>query len=122
MDTYQVDIDDDRRLVHVTVCGEISKALGFEIITKARQAAAERGYSILCDVREVALQVALSDWFFLPRELEVLKDLETRFVKAAIVIPEDVQREYRFYETVAYNAGLTIRAFLKEDEALAWLK
>ena len=87
MGEYEAVLDDDLKLVRVTARGDLSKSLGYEIITKARTLAAQMGYGILCDVRNANLQVALSDWFFLPRELEVLREGPTRSVKVAVVIP-----------------------------------
>ena len=67
------------------------------------------------------MRVALVEWFYLPRELEVLKRLPTRIVRVAVVVaPEEIE-EYRFYENVATNVGLRLQVFLDEDEAVAWM-
>lgn len=121
MGDYDVLLDDDLKLVRVTARGHLSKPLGYEIITKARMLAAEKGYGILCDVRDAALQVGLGDWFFLPRELDVLQSGATRNVRVAVVIPPEAVEEYRFYEDVTANVGLTFRVFLDEQAAVAWM-
>ena len=120
MAEYEVVSDDDLKLVRVTVRGDMYKDLGYEIITKARTLAAEKGYGILCDVRHATLQVSLADWFFLPRKLEVLQKSPTRAVRVAVLIPPDVMEEYRFYEDVTANVGLMFKVFLDEHEAIAW--
>jgi hypothetical protein len=121
MGEYEVVLDDDLKLVRANARGDVSKSLGHEIITEARTLAAKMGYAILCDVRDANLQVALADWFFLPRELDVLREGPTRSVRVAVVFPPDATSEYRFYETVATNVGLKLKVFLDEHEALDWI-
>ncbi|OGT28602.1 MAG: hypothetical protein A2Z17_03710 [Gammaproteobacteria bacterium RBG_16_66_13] len=121
MAQYQVSMDDNLKIVRVVVYGALSEPLGKEIITKSRLLAAEHAAGILYDMRQATLRVPFSSWFFLPTELEVLKTGSTRSIKAAIVIPAKQEDGYRFYETVASNAGLSVRVFLDEAEAGEWL-
>jgi len=107
--------------VRVTAWGDLPKELGKEIITKARKRAAKANYSILCDVSRASLQVALADWFYLPRRLEVLREKPTRDVKVALVVSTESKEDYKFYQNVATNVGLTLGVFLTEEQALAWL-
>lgn len=123
MKKYQIDVDDKFQIVRVTAFGVLHQKDGFEIISEARKVAAQHRYPVLYDVREATTEVPLAAWFNLPRELDVFKDVKTRFVKVAIVISEtEDPKGYKFYETVMQNVGLELRIF--KDIALAeqWLK
>jgi hypothetical protein len=120
---YSITPDDINSIVRVVARGELVKELGEEIITKARLTAAEVQYPILCDVRQAEAIVTFADWFFLPKTLPVYKDNETRAIKTALIIsPGNQESEYRFYEIVMHNEGMNLRIFLKEEEAVEWLK
>ncbi len=122
MDTFVVDLDHDRGFVRATATGDVLQRDGERIITTARTTAAEYGYSVLYDMQHATPRVPLSNWFHLPRELAVLKDSKTRYIKAAIVISADAPvAAYEFYELVAQNLGLSVRIFFSEGEAVAWL-
>jgi len=122
MGSFDVRLDHDLRVVRVMATGELVRAAGERLITEARMTAAEAGYDILCDARDVAPNVSLAAWFHLPRELEVLKDPKTARLKAAVLIPRGpLVEDYRFYEAVAANVGLQIRMFFDEEDALQWL-
>jgi len=120
---YDIKLDNENEIVRVVVSGELDKKLGEEIITNARTAATEHKYNILYDVTQATVLVSLIDWFFLPRTLPVLQNLEIRIIRAAVLIPAgDQERAYNFYETVTYNVGMNLRIFFKEEEAISWLK
>jgi len=79
--------------------------------------AAEHQYSILYDVRNTTVEVSLASWWFLPRELEVLQQSKTRFLKAAVLITHgETEQDYKFYETVMQNMQLKLRIFYNEDD------
>ena len=122
MDNYNILLDDSLKLVRILAKGKLTKTLGKQIITEARNLAATANYGIFCDVRNASVSASLADWFFLPRELEVLRTETTRFIKVAILISQDDIEIYKFYENVASNAGLLLKIFLDETEALVWLK
>ena len=120
---YTITLDHKRGLVHVIAQGEFDLESGQELITNARKNATENQYNILCDVRASRTKVNLADWFFLPRRLAAYKNWKTRNIKAAIVVtPGRQENVYRFFETVASNMGLWIKIFLREEDALEWLK
>jgi hypothetical protein len=119
---YTITLNHERGLVCVLAQGEFDYNSGGELITDARQQAAEHQYDIFCDVRESSAKVNLVDWFYLPRRLFVYNDWKTRTASAAILVSAGKQEKaYRFFETVASNIGLQIKIFLDEEEALAWL-
>jgi hypothetical protein len=120
---YTITLDTENGIVRVVAHGELVKELGEEIITKARTIAAEHQYPILYDVRHAEVKVSFIDWFFLPRTLPISKDIRMRLIKVALLIsPGNHEREYNFYETVMRNLGTNLRIFLKEKEAVEWLK
>ncbi len=121
MGTYETQVNDEAKLVQVAVQGELSANEGRDLITKARELAAKLDYNLFYDMREAIVQVALAEWFHLPRELEVLKDPPARLVRVAVLVHPDHKSDYRFYEKVAANVGLSVRIFLDEDEAMAWI-
>jgi len=122
MSDYNLQQDDQLEIIRVIVHGELTKDSGYEIITAARNKAAETGYGILYDVRNVVHRVSIADFFFLPRKLEALKNSPARHARAAVVISPEITGEYHFYENVTENVGLVFRVFLDVEEAIAWLK
>jgi len=122
MDPYKILLDSELNLVRVAVYGDFTQSLGEEIITRARTLASEHSCSILYDVRQATAQVDFSRWFYLPRELEVLRAKPTRNVKVAILVPAEQVDKYKFYETVATNVGLSVNVFLDEEKAIEWLR
>jgi len=121
MSDYNLQQDDQLEIIRVIVHGELTKDTGYEIITAARIKAAETGYGILYDVRNVVHHVSIADFFFLPRKLEALKKSPTRNARAAVVISPEITGEYHFYENVTENVGLVFKVFLDAEEAIAWL-
>ncbi len=119
---YRIQLHADSGFVRVDAFGEITRSVGEQIITEARKLAAENDCSLLYDVREATVKVDFSRYFFMPRELEVLTTAPTRQVKVAILIPAEQAQEYSFYETAAGNVGLSVKIFLDENEAIAWLQ
>ena len=119
---YTLTLNHERGWVIVVARGEFNRELGEDLITNAREKAAEFQYNILCDVRRSKTKVAFADWYFLPRRLAVYRNARQRSVKTAIVVSEGKQEKtYRFFETVTRNLGLNIRVFFREADAQDWL-
>jgi hypothetical protein len=119
---YTMTLDHEQGVVHVIGQGEFNRDLGDEMITNAREKAAEYHYRILCDVRQLKAKVGLAEWYFLPRRLAVYRNAKTRNIKTAIVVTTGKQEKvYRFFEIVTRNLGMNIRIFLREKDALEWL-
>ena len=123
MNSFDVSLDHENRLVKITASGEFFQADGEKIITIARTTAAEHGYNALYDIRQATMTVNFASWYDIPRKLEVYKDLKTRRVKAALLVsPQDkAVEDYKFYEIVTDNVGLKLRVFFNEDEAFTWI-
>ena len=117
---YKIILDKERCIVLLIVNGELSKEVGEDIITQVRKKAAENQYNILCDVRQAKINVGFVDWFYLPRKLDIYQ--KTRAVKTAILItPGQQEKEYRFFENVTHNLGISIKVFARDKDALDWL-
>jgi hypothetical protein len=123
MDSFDILLDDDLRLVKVCVTGDVSESDGRNVISTARELASEHNYNILYDMREAITNVPFAGWFRIPRELDVFKTSNAKIIKAAIIITrtDNELKGYRFYETVTYNLGFRIRIFFDENEAMDWL-
>lgn len=123
MAKHSITTDDVRRLILVDVSGKIVKEEGEEIITKARTLAGEKSYDVVYDMRGSHSAVQITDWFRLPRKLEVFKKPNSRMVRAAIVVNENDRsiEQYRFFETVSKNLGFSVRIFFEIDDAVLWL-
>ena len=118
---YDIICDEEHCIVRLNVRGELAKSVGEKIINEARTKAAENQYNILCDVRQAKVNVAFTDWFYLPRKQDVYS--KTRAVRTAILItPGQQEEEYNFFENVTHNLGINIRIFFQETDALGWLK
>ena len=120
---YTITLDHEQRIVHVVAQGEFDVKSGGELITNARKNAAENQYNIFCDVRQSKASVTLADWFFLPRRLGVYQNIKMHRIRTAIVVTAGKQENvYRFFETVVSNIGLNIKIFLRDEDALQWLR
>ena len=115
-------VDHDLRLVRVVVTGGIDRAAGRKMITDAREASFEHGYDIFYDMRSARVKISITDLQAVARDLDVLKHAMASKTKVALVAtPEEKKQFYQFYEITAYNAGLNVKSFVDEAEALAWL-
>ncbi len=85
MNSYEILIDAENRLVKVVAVGQLLQADGEKIISQARAEAMKNGYNILYDIRKATTKVELADWFHLPRKLQVFKDVKARQIIAAII-------------------------------------
>ena len=122
-DQYSLTLDSEKHLVNVIAWGVLSREKGEEIITQALSTAAKKGYDVYCDVRKAEVKVTFADWFDMPRTLRIFRNGKTRLVSTAVLISKGKQEEeYKFYETVSHNLGRRVRIFLKEEDALEWLK
>jgi len=120
---YTITLNHEQGLVHVVAQGNFNLPLGDQMITAAREQAAQNRYKIMCDVRESRTRVTMADWFNLPRRLAAYRKMETRNIKTALLVTPGRQEDlYRFVETVMGNMGLRIRVFLDLEDALEWLE
>ena len=122
MADYEIRLDNARRLVWVTMSGNMEVDEGEQMVTAARTAAMEHHFNLLYDVRNVTVRAMFSDWYALARKLPVLKDIQAHHTLTAILhAPAEDEEQFRFYATTASNVGLSVRAFSVEQEAIDWL-
>ncbi len=118
--TYEITIDEEKRLVHLVVTGELDKFEGQQVIKETRAKAAETNYNILCDITGGTVKATMADWYYLARNKDIYPSRPSG--KTAILINPDARKIYKFVQDVTRNAGLNIRIFLKKEDALDWLK
>lgn len=123
MSSFEVFLDKELKLVRVVVKGEVLQNDGENIITTARETAAEHDYNILYDMRAATTTVTFANWYSLPRKLEVFNKNNARKTRAAVLVSktDKALEGYRFYETVTDNLGFKLRLFFDETEAFQWL-
>jgi hypothetical protein len=120
--SYSIRIDAKRRVVHVVVSDTCDGKEVPRMATFARTAAAARGFNILYDIRDaLAHNLETADVFWWPRKLEVLRSVEARRMRTAVLhVP--AQRELaQFWETAYRNLGFKASAFEEEAAAFGWL-
>lgn len=123
MDSFEVLLDDANKIVRLTATGNIDYPILEKMVDAARKTAAETGYNILYDVRQAQTKVAIGNWFFIPRNLEIFKDSRAQKAIAVILASEEDKgvAGYKFYTTVLGNLGFRIRVFYEETDAVNWL-
>ena len=123
MKKYNIVIDNRRHIVRVTHVGDLDISTAKELVTEARTKAYNLGYNLLYDFRESFIKVSTTEMYFLPREHDLLAIPKATHLKSANIIPlKDKKVDWRFFEVTAQNAGLNLRAFKKEEDALKWLE
>lgn len=123
MNSFEILLDEKRKFVRLTAAGIIDYPSLEKMIDTAQKAAIDNGYDILYDVRQTQTKVPLANYFFIPRNMEIFKDVRSRGV--AVVILASVKdrsiENYKFYATVLSNLGYKVRVFYEEAEAVNWL-
>jgi hypothetical protein len=123
MTHHRIEVEDAQRLVRVTYTGDLDLRTIMGVITEARRAAYELGFLLLYDFTECTVGVNLPGGNAFPQNLAILQEPAMRRMRVALVVPQDRDRAFwDFYETTAVNAGLTLRVFRVEGDALRWLR
>lgn len=119
---YEVQLDPARRLVVVTITGAVHAQDVGAAVMQAREQAVRHDYDLLYDMRAAQLgDISMSDLFFMPRRLEVLKTSTAGQHRVAVAYPVGQEKFARFWETTFANAGLQARAFTELEAAYRWL-
>ncbi len=116
-------VDERRKLVWIRHTGILSVDVALAMLAAARSKAAEVGYPIVYDFRQSRLHVSL--W--------TLGQYPTKYIQPAaessgylpavhLISPDDNLDYWRVYEQSAINAGLRLKLFFDEDEAVVWLQ
>jgi hypothetical protein len=119
---YEILDDAARRLVVAKVTGTFdAKEIG-EVVAAARARSRDLGWNLLYDMRQSQPgNMGTSDLFWMPRKAAVLQDAAAYRTRVAMLHPPQFAQFAQFWETAFSNAGLQVRAFSDEAEALAWL-
>ena len=120
MADFDVAVDDEHRIIRLTVRGDVTKEDARRFIPAARKSTREKGYNILCDFRDARSALELADIYYLPRRSEELRDLDARTFRVA-ELPGTPRRLWEFCDTVLTNLGFTHKLFDSEEDAIEWL-
>jgi hypothetical protein len=117
---YEITIDQDQRLIHTKVWGELTVETVTKLTTDVGGVAARHGFvHFLFDMRETTEEAGTIDAFFLAVNPE-RRGLD-RTHRRAIVHRGD-NPLYDFFETVSDNRGYSVKTFTDIDRALEWLQ
>ena len=121
--SYDVQPDEARRLVIVTVRGTFDgKSLG-EMVTAARVTASARGWHILYDMSAAKPgELGSADLYWMPRRVPALGVPEAARIRVAVIHPPDYAALANYWETTFRNTGLQAQAFTEKSAALDWLR
>ena len=121
--SYKIEPIDELWFVRVEVRGEFDRESGTKIITEARTLASDKNFNIFYDLRGAVSKVQLSDWFLVPRTLEVFQHKNARLTSVAVLLSRNDKTidQYNFFETVTGNLGFRLKLFFEENDALDWL-
>ncbi|MFW9902744.1 MAG: hypothetical protein ACFFFH_00310 [Candidatus Thorarchaeota archaeon] len=77
---------------------------------------------LLDDLRKVKVTFSTLTMYEVPKMvLEMLSDKNPYSFKRAILVSESERKIFDFFETVAFNNGLTVKVFYHQNEAQNWL-
>ena len=118
---HAVSVDESRHVVVALLEGAAHRAEILEMVTAARAAARAHGLNILYDMRKAVPAISSGELFWLPRQLEVLREPDASRVRVASLSLLQHAEFAKTWETMFTNAGLQARAFTDEGAAVAWL-
>lgn len=111
------------RMIETKFWGELGMDDARQIIEGILQAAGEHGcFLCLSDYREAILKLSTMQIYEVPR---IISDVSNSLgvgahqFKRALVVKN--LEDFRFFETVTWNQGQTLKLFLDIDEARRWL-
>jgi len=119
---YEIFTPEGNRHLVTRIHEPVTERLLEEIIRKAAQKANESGIDkILFDLRRAANQASLtSQWWTINH---VMKDLGFKpGSKHALLVTSELLADYKFLETVLFNAGYQSERFTDQSEAIKWLE
>ena len=118
----QATVDHERKLIWISYDGMLTLDVAAELLRAARTKAAEVGYPIVYDLRQARLMASLVGLSEYPTQFIAPAAQATGYLPAVhLIAPDDNPDYWRFYERQAQAAGLKLKLFHQEDEAIAWL-
>ena len=119
---YSAILDGALQLVVVTAQGKLGSSEVAEMVTRARELSAGRGWNILYDMSGAAVEgINSGELYWMPRKLPALREGSGK-VRVALLYPPKYHELARFWENAFRNAGLQAKAFETREEALKWLR
>ncbi|MGZ5080668.1 MAG: STAS/SEC14 domain-containing protein [Usitatibacter sp.] len=107
----------------VTVEGGFDAKAAFEMVSRARELSAARGWNILYDMKAaVPGDMSHGQLFWMPRKLPALREPSAAKFRVAVVHASPHAALAEFWESAFRNAGLQARAFEDESAAIDWLR
>lgn len=92
------------------------KDYGIKVI---EQAITSNCRKILCDERELEYNLSTIDTF---ESAKFISENAPKVAKAALVCNHKNLPDAKFWETVSFNRGLTVKVFTSIEEAESWLR
>lgn len=115
-------VDDVRKLIWISHSGVLSLDIALTMLKAARSKAAEVGYPIVYDFRDSRLHVSLWTLGQYPLKYIQPEAENSGYLPAVhLISPDDNIDYWRVYERSAVAAGLKLKLFFDEPEAVAWL-
>ena len=119
---YEIFIAERKKYLVIRVHEPVTEGLLEEFIREAAEKANESGIDkFLFDLRRAANQASLtSQWWTINH---VMKDLGFKpGSQHALLVTSELLADYKFLETVLFNAGYQSERFTDESEAIKWLE
>jgi hypothetical protein len=120
---FEATIDHQRELVWISYAGTLTLGVALSLLRAARAKAAESGYPIVYDLRQANLLASLVGLSEYPSQFIEPEARASNYLPAVhLISPDDNPDYWQFYERQAQAAGLKLRLFYEEAEAITWLK
>lgn len=120
---FEAIADHERKLVWISFSGMLTLDVAAGLLQAARAKAAEVGYPIVYDLRQARLLASLVGLSEYPTQFIAPAAQASGYLPAVhLISPDDNPEYWRFYERQAQAAGLKLKLFYQENEAIAWLQ
>jgi hypothetical protein len=118
---YSIAIDKVRGNVVATITGDFDHKVAKPLVEAARRAARDNECQLLYDFRAAKILLERGEIFWFPRRQEALGLPGAGRVRVAVLVNTRQRDLADFLENAYQNAGLQLRVFEGQAEALAWL-
>lgn len=120
---YDLRLNPGQDLVIAAMTGAYDGKLVAEMVASARDAAVERGWNIVYDMREATPgEMGSAELYWLPRRMPALATPQAARMRIAVIYPLAHAELAAYWETTFRNAGLQAKAFAEEQAAFDWAR
>jgi hypothetical protein len=119
---YTYEIDDDYKIIIVTVLGNLITNEVALMGKTIRHKALIMNYNILFDFRNSRNQLSITEAYFWFADYYDKIDLGFRSIRTAHLTNENDKQFFYFMETTSFNRGIKIKMFTEIEHALEYLK